>query len=107
MRQKNKLVGWKTEWWKSLPQARIKNEKNEDHLRDLWDNIKHTSIHITGVMKEEGEKRPEKLSKQIIPENFSTMEKKGITHPGSTESPIQNKLKEDHTKTHSNQTDKT
>lgn len=35
------------------------------------------------------------------------MEKKGITHPGSTESPIQNKLKEEHTETHSNQTDKT
>ena len=82
-------------------------KRNEDHLRDLWDNIKPTNIHIIGVMKEETDKRPEKLSKQIIPENFSNMEKKGITHSGSTESPIQNKLKEEHTETHSNQTDKT
>ena len=28
---------------------------NEDSLRDLWDNIKHTSIHIVGVP--EGEER--------------------------------------------------
>ena len=26
-----------------------KNEKNEDSLRDLWDNIKRTNIHIIGV----------------------------------------------------------
>ena len=30
-------------------------EKNEDSLRDLWDNIKHTNIHIIGVP--EGEER--------------------------------------------------
>ena len=24
-------------------------EKNEDSLRDLWDNIKHTNIHIIGM----------------------------------------------------------
>ena len=23
--------------------------RNEDSLRDLWDNIKHTNIHIIGV----------------------------------------------------------
>ena len=34
---------------------REKNEKNEDCLRDLWDNIKHTNIHIIGVP--EGEER--------------------------------------------------
>ena len=26
-----------------------KNKKNEDSLRDLWDNIKHTNIRIIGV----------------------------------------------------------
>ena len=36
-------------------------EKNEDSLRDLWDNIKHTNIHIIGIPEEEErEKRPEK-----------------------------------------------
>ena len=24
-------------------------KRNEDNLRDLWDNIKHTNIHITGT----------------------------------------------------------
>ena len=32
-----------------------KNKKNEDSLRDLWDNIKHTNIHIIGAP--EGEER--------------------------------------------------
>ena len=30
-------------------------KRNEDRLRDLWDNIKHTNIHIIGVA--EGEER--------------------------------------------------
>ena len=34
---------------------REKNEKNEDSLRDLWDNIRHTSIYIIEVP--EGEER--------------------------------------------------
>lgn len=39
-----------------------KNEKNEDSLRDLWDNIKYTNTHIIGVSKgEEGEKGPEEI----------------------------------------------
>jgi len=36
--------------------------RNEDSLRDLWDNIKHTNICITGVPEgEEREKGPEKI----------------------------------------------
>ena len=30
-------------------------KRNEDSLRDLWDNIKHTNIHIIGAP--EGEER--------------------------------------------------
>ena len=33
-----------------------KEKRIEDNLRDLWDNIKHTSIQIIGVPEEE-EKR--------------------------------------------------
>ena len=34
-------------------------KRNEDRLRDLWDNIKHTNIHIIGVPeREEREKGP-------------------------------------------------
>ena len=37
-------------------------EKNEDSLRDLWDNVKHTNIHILGILKgKEGEKGPKKI----------------------------------------------
>ena len=51
----DRYMTWRTEWWKSLSQSRKKNEKNEDSLRDLWDNIKHTNIHIIGAP--EGEER--------------------------------------------------
>ena len=26
-------------------------KRNEDSLREVWDNIKHTNIHITGIPK--------------------------------------------------------
>ena len=51
-------------------------KRNEDSLRDLWDNIKCISIHITGVPKgEEREKGPEKIFEEIIAKNFPNMEK--------------------------------
>ena len=37
----------------------IKKKKNEDSLRDLWDNIKHTNICIRRAPK--GEVRREKI----------------------------------------------
>ena len=30
---------------------------NEDSLRDIWDNIKHSNICITGVQKEKRERK--------------------------------------------------
>jgi len=33
-------------------------KRNEGSLTDLWDNIKHTNIHIIGVPGEERKKRP-------------------------------------------------
>ena len=36
-------------------EKRMKKKKEEDSLRDLWDNIKQINIHIIGVP--EGEKR--------------------------------------------------
>ena len=46
---------------------------------DLWDNIKHTNIHIIGVPEgEEREKGPEKIFEEIIAENLPNMEKEII-----------------------------
>ena len=51
-------------------------KRNEDSLRDLWDNIKCNSIHIIGALEgEEREKGPEKIFEEIIIENFPNMRK--------------------------------
>ena len=55
-------------------------KRNEDSLRDLWDNIKCTNIRITGVPEgEEREKGPEKIFEKIIAENFPNMGKEIAT----------------------------
>ena len=52
-------------------------KRNEDILRDLWDNIKCTNVHILGVPEgEEREKGPEKIFEEIIVKNFQTWERK-------------------------------
>ena len=82
-------------------------KRNEESLRDHWNNIQHTNIRIIGVSEgEEREKGPEKISEEIIVENFPKMGKEIHPSPGSAESPRQDKPKEKHAKTHSNQTDK-
>ena len=57
MIQMNESITWKKQLWKSMMLNRKKNnnERHEDNLRDFWDNIKGTNIHIIGVLK--GEKR--------------------------------------------------
>ena len=55
-------------------------KRNEDSLTDLWDNIKCTNIRIIGVPEgEEREKGPEKISEEIIVENFPNMGKEIAT----------------------------
>ena len=55
-------------------------KRNEDSLRDLWDNIKHNNIRIIGVPEgEEREKGPEKIFEEIIDENFPNMGKEIAT----------------------------
>ena len=55
-------------------------KRNEDSLRDLWDNIKCTNICIIGVTEgEEREKGPEKIFEEVIVENFPNMGKKKAT----------------------------
>ena len=51
-------------------------KRNEDSLRDLWDNIKHNEIRIIGSPEEEEKKKEtEKIVEEIIVENFPNMGK--------------------------------
>ena len=51
-------------------------KRNEDSLRDLWDNVKCTNIRIIGVPEgEEREKGPDKIFEEILAENFPNMGK--------------------------------
>ena len=46
-------------------------KRNEDSLRDLWDNIKYANIRIIGVPEgQEREKEPKKIFEETIVENF-------------------------------------
>ena len=58
-----------------INEAERKTEKrikrNEDKLRDLWDNVKCPNIRNIGVPEAEDRKKGhEKLLKEIIAENF-------------------------------------
>ena len=82
-------------------------KRNEDNLRDLRDNIKYTNIHIIGVPEgEESDKAPEKIFEEIIAENFLNMGNEIVNQVQEAQSPRKDKPKEEHTKTHGNQTDK-
>uniref|UniRef100_A0A8D0WN44 L1 transposable element RRM domain-containing protein n=1 Tax=Sus scrofa TaxID=9823 RepID=A0A8D0WN44_PIG len=63
--------------------AEQKREKrlktNEESLRELWDNVKRTNIHIIGVPEEEREKEREKIFQEIIAKNFHNMGKESLT----------------------------
>ena len=94
---------------KSVNQNRIveiteTEQKNKDSLRDLQDDIKYTNISITGVPEgEEREKGAKNIFEDITAENFPNLGKEtDYLGPGSTKTPKQDQLKEDHTKTHCN-----
>ena len=82
-------------------------KRSEDSLKDLWDNTKCMNIQITGFPEgEEREKGSEKIFKEIIAENFPNMGKEIVNQVQEAQSLKQDKPKEEHNKTHSNQTDK-
>ena len=63
-----------------INEAERKKEKrikrNEDNLRDLWDNVKCPNIQNIGVPEEEDKKKShEKILEEIIVENFPKMGK--------------------------------
>ena len=71
------------------------------------DSVKCTNIHIIGVPEgEERQKGPEKIFEEIVVENFPNMGKEVVNQVQEAQSPRKDKPKEEHTKTHSTQTDK-
>ena len=65
-------------------EKRIK--RNEDNLRDLWDNVKRPNIRIIGVPEEEDKKKDhEKILKAIIVDNFPKMRKDIATQVQETQ----------------------
>ena len=92
----------------SEEQNKVKRMKRaEDSLRDLWDHIKCTNIWIIGVSEEGRKKGHENVFEEIIVENFPNMEKEIVQLSSrGPKSPIQDKPKEKHAKTHINQTNK-
>ena len=67
-------------------------KRNEDNLRDLWDNVKCPSIQIIGVPEEEEKKKGhEKILEKIIVENVPKMGKEIVTQVQETQSPKQDK----------------
>ena len=63
-----------------------KRIKRNDNLRDLWDNVKHPNIRITGVPEEEDKKKGhEKLLEEITAENFPKMGKEIATQVQETQ----------------------
>ena len=65
-------------------EKRIK--RNENNLRDLWDNVKLPNIQSIGVPEEDGRKKDhEKILEEIIVENFPKMGKEIITQVQETQ----------------------
>jgi len=71
-------------------EKRIK--RNEDNLRDHWDNVKCSNIRIIGIPEEEDKKKGhEEILEEIIVENFPKMGKEIVTQVQETHR-VQNRI---------------
>ena len=80
-----------------ISEAERKKEKrmkrNEDNLRDLWDNAKRPNIRVRGVPEEEDKKKGhEKILGVIIVENFPKMGKEIVIQVQETQR-VPNRIK--------------
>ena len=92
----------------SEEQNKVKRMKRtENSLRDFWDNIKYTNIQIIGAPEEEEKKKGcEKILKRLYLKFSQHGKGDSQSSPSGTKSLIQNKPKDKHNKTHTNQTNK-
>ena len=60
-------------------------KRNEDNLRDFWDNVKHPNIRIIGVPEEEDKKKDHEKILEIIVENFPKTGKEIVTQVQETQ----------------------
>ena len=61
-------------------------KRNEDNLRDLWDNVKCPNLQIIGVPEEEDKKKGHgEILEEIIVENFLKMGKEIATQVQETQ----------------------
>ena len=61
-------------------------KRNEDNLRELWDNVKCPNIQTIGLPEEDKKKKcHEKILEEIIVENFPKMGKEIITQVQETQ----------------------
>ena len=68
-------------------------KRNEDNLRDLWDNVKCPNIQIIDVPEEEDKKKGhKKILEDIIVENFPKMGKEIPTQVQETQR-VPNRIK--------------
>ena len=74
-----KSTVWSRRKEETFNQNRMKKQefkKNEERLRNLWGNLKHSNIQIIGVPEgEEEEQEIENLLKKIMKENFPNLVK--------------------------------
>ena len=77
-------------------------------FRDCWDNTKFINIQIIGVPEKEERKKKvyEKIFEEIVVENFPNMAKVIVNQVQKAQCLIQDKPKEKHAKTHTNQANK-
>ena len=60
-------------------------KRNEDNLRDLWNNVKCSNIQIIGVPEDDKKKGHEKILEEIIVENFPKVVKEIATQVQETQ----------------------
>ena len=55
----------------------VQKKKNEEKLRNLWDNFKHSNLRVRGVPEGEEEEKQEfeNLLGKIMKENFHNLAK--------------------------------